>query len=414
MTGTTQRSALKPFGALAATLLLLGTSCGGGSPSPSPPDSYESDEGTPPPPADDTGRAPDLVDTQPGSVLDAETTRPDSDPPLDAAPDALPDVALDVSDSVPPVGTVSGVDASHDTPSDAYPAETETPDVDLRDVGAFDDGDVPNAVEVARDVSEPDAADSADGGPPACEGIWVERVSGEVFDINGSVPVARLTTLCTSETCIRGQVRDDGSFTYDSPSCFRANGRWERPIVTYHGGGAYADLNVDFIPDGVTFVQEIRLQRPLVTVPIEAMSRVAWDNTSAQALSDPEGFVMSWDAGAAHLPFGVYELAVYRLGPGQLPPVAGVETLSALYAVIPDEAVFAPPATVRFPNPEGFPPGTAIEVLSIGNAATPDVHPGVLGVVAQAHVDASGDRISLDEGEGIVFFGWLGLRPAAR
>ena len=328
------------------------------------------------------------------SSSDPATPFPDTVTGVDTPPgtgEIGPDVPVT---PLPDVPTPPGPDAAADTP--APPPE---------DVGAASDEGTPPTPEVVG---------PADTGGPPCDGVWVEGAAGQLFDTDDAVPEARLTTLCTSGTCIGGRVADNGSFSFDTPTCFAVEGTWLRPILTYHGGGTYADVYYDFISEGATHVAMTHFDQPLRTVPLDAMAAVTWDDASAQTLTDELGFALSWGAGSATLPFGVEKIAARRLTSAQLPPVAGVDTLTALYAVIPDNAEFDPPATVEFPNLDALAAGTAVEVLAIGNEASEGMHPGALGVVATAHVADDAASIVLDDGQGIAVLGWLGFRPAAR
>jgi hypothetical protein len=92
--------------------------------------------------------------------------------------------------------------------------------------------------------------------------------------------------------------------------------------------------------------------------------------------------------------------------------------LTSLFALAPFEAQFvdaarAPlKARLSFANTAALPAASAVEVLALGSYLFPDwVTPARFEVVARGTVTSDGARVELDEGEGVEYLTWVGIRP---
>lgn len=276
--------------------------------------------------------------------------------------------------------------------------------------------------------TEPTAADGGGAVRPKatrCEpgedGVFVGQVSGRVLDTTGNPPTAHDVTVCGS-ACIRGKLNDDGTFAVTPSFCFRHGDFYPVPVFIFHGHPAYANVVVDFVPHDAKHLDTLAVEPIIYTVSTAGFAKATLDNAAPFALADATGFSLSAVAGAIALPYveepivaaGPVDLAFFPLGKGK-----GGETLTALYAIVPDEAEIHPPATVRFPNAAKLAPGTPVELLAIGNLVTakkppPEtLRPGTLGVIGTGRVSADGAFVESVPGTdtGLMTTGWIGYRP---
>lgn len=266
------------------------------------------------------------------------------------------------------------------------------------------------------------AADAGTARPKAtrCEagqdGVFVGQVSGRVLDTSGKPPTTHDVTVCGS-ACVGGDLNDDGTFAVKPSFCFRHGDFYPVPVFVFHGHPAYANVVVDFVPPDAKHLDAITVEPTIYTVSTEGFAKATLDKEAPFALADGAGFSLSAAAGAIDLPYveepivgvGPVDLAFFPLGKGK-----GGETLTALYAIVPDEAEIDPPATVRFPNVAKLAPGTAVELVAIGNLVTAKkFRPGTLGVIGTGRVAADGAFVESVPGTdtGLMTTGWIGYRP---
>lgn len=251
---------------------------------------------------------------------------------------------------------------------------------------------------------------------PGQGGVFVGQVSGRVLDASGKPPTKHDVTVCGS-ACIGGKLNDDGTFAVKPSFCFRRGDFYPVPVFIFHGQPAYANVVVDFVPPDATHLDAITVEPTIYTVSTEGFARATLAKEAPFALTDATGFSLSAAAGAIDLPYveepivgvGPVDLAFFPLGKGK-----GGETVTALYAIVPDEAEIDPPATVRFPNVAKLAPGTAVELVAIGNLVTAKkFRPGTLGVIGTGRVAADGAFVESVPGTdtGLMTTGWIGYRP---
>jgi hypothetical protein len=231
-----------------------------------------------------------------------------------------------------------------------------------------------------------------------------------VLDIHGNPPKGRLFTICGS-ACVRGDMAEDGTFVFDKDYCFKKLPPLTRPVFFYHGADAYSDLAYDFVPADATVV-DAQFDKTLYVVAVEEMTKLTVNPEVAQTLSDSAGFELSFQAGTVDLGFAEW-IAVKEVPKDKYPPIAGVETLAALYALHPGEVTFTAPAKVMFPNTTKLASGSAVDIFVISSGVG-DVgpYPGTLGRVAGGLVTADGASIVSNEGEGLMNIAWAGYRAA--
>lgn len=270
--------------------------------------------------------------------------------------------------------------------------------------------DAGSDAEVAADTGGIVDATGEDGGSPEdCVGTWVGHVSGQVLDIHGAPPTLPAVYTICGNACLFRELSEDGSFDDDINFCYRSGEPLPRPVFIYHGLGRYSDLYYDFIPPGTTRIDEFHFDG-LYVAPVAEMSTLTVDLEADQLLSDGEGFELSYEAGAIEPAALREEIGVLEMPADRYPPHDGAASLIALYAIFPDDSLFHTPATVRFPNHDGLAPGTAVEIMGLGNVESGEPYAGTFGRVAVGRVDPEGTAIVLDEGEGLSTLTWLGYR----
>lgn len=250
----------------------------------------------------------------------------------------------------------------------------------------------------------PDAG-ALDAGPEVCDGITVERVSGQLLATDGTVPTAPVITLCGS-VCLTGELLADGTFVLESDTCYRDLEPLPHPVVIYHGAGLYADLHVDVVPRGLAAVGPVELTAPLYVPPRSAMATAEVADDQPLLLDDGEGLRLEAEAGATFLPFGATSVAAGRVDPVYWPPAPGIEGVVSLWALATEGTLFDPPARLVLPTPPGWPAGTLVDVVVLGNPDTGEVYPGTVGSVGTSPVTAEG-TVVVDE---LRALSWIGLR----
>ena len=242
---------------------------------------------------------------------------------------------------------------------------------------------------------------------PACDGVWVAGANGRVEAAGG--PASGLITVCGS-VCFSQRLATDGAFAFADGMCFPAEGRYRRPYLLFHGGDDFTDLHLALVSDDRAALDVVAFDAPLPVVARSEMAVLTLDPGADQTLGDGAGFALSYTAGAAAIPWGGEQLAVARVAPERYPPVAGVETLEALYATAPADVRFDPPAQLRLPLDQALAAGTRVEIVGLGNEETATVYPGELGRVAWGEVSDDGRFVETANGEGLAVLTWLGWR----
>lgn len=238
-----------------------------------------------------------------------------------------------------------------------------------------------------------------------CEGMRVRRLSGRVLDIHNQPTRSRFFSVC-GNLCVKGELANDGSFLYDKQFCFLG----ARPAFFFHGGDNESDLSLDFTHEGAADV-DVRLEKTLYVLPVSEMRKLTLDPRIDQSLADGAGFELKFAARTVEPGLAAW-IAVGAVPRDKYPPIADVETLTALYALRPAEPVFAAPASVTFPNSQNLPPGTAVDILAIGTTAWAlGPHPGALGRAAGGRVTGDGAAVVSNPGEGLMGVAWVGYRP---
>ena len=268
------------------------------------------------------------------------------------------------------------------------------------------------------DSAVPDAGDSrVDPSTLPCDGVFVGHVTGNVFDVQGNPPAPPAAPTICGSACVAGKLAPDGTFSVTPKYCYKSSDiYYPTPVVIFHGVPDYANVVVDFVPVGTRHIDELALTTPIITMKMVGLPRVKVDKTQPIALDDGQGFSLSAQAGSIEMPLttdsivvGPADLSRFPLGPGK-----GGETLTALYALMPDETAVTPPATVRFPNTKKLTAGAAVELVAIGNLVTTKLFkPGTLGIIGSGRVTGDGAYVESVPGTdtGLITLGWIGYRP---
>jgi hypothetical protein len=279
--------------------------------------------------------------------------------------------------------------------------------------------------------SQHESAASADGGgdagvdaPVSCDGgIYVGHVSGKLLDTDGNVPSVKGMSIC-GNACIVGDLAPDGTFSIAPRFCYAylpdGAAGYPVPVFLYHGEPQYADLAVNFLPQGPQWVDDASIDYTMFTVATANLAKVTYDplHPTPVALSDGNGFSLAADAGAIVMPIGQTQVMAGPVDLTHFPlgPDAGGATLTALYVVVPVGTKVNPPATVRFPNVAKLSAGAMVDLLAIGDLPTVGaVAPGTLGVIGTGRVTSDGASVEsvpgTDTDTGLVMLGWIGYRP---
>ncbi len=278
--------------------------------------------------------------------------------------------------------------------------------------GTVDAGSTPS--DAASDTPEdtlPTACFEPEEGKP--EGTQcVLSVKGTVVDTSGK-PLAGLPISVCGRICFYSTTGEDGVFVagvgeYVDWTIFAAN---------VHGRPSYAGL-YEVLPAPVD--QAITLGAPLVLPALpEAGSPIplvdgrnvesAVDVTSGDVTLkfaagtevelDPEDFIDE----KGNL------LKVAKVDPAYYPTFAKDAGLAVLYAAAPYDSSYTKKVGLEIAAPEGLADGDAVEIVAVGKEFVKSPFTaGKLEVVATGKV--AGGKVVTDEGEGLSYLTWIGVR----
>lgn len=243
--------------------------------------------------------------------------------------------------------------------------------------------------------------------------VTVGTVTGQVLDQDGNPPSATTITVC-GDACMYGDLNSDGTFSMEVNHCYGKSAFYSVPVMIYHGWPEYADVTVKVVPDGMTDVPTTDAG-VITTVATSAMKKYAYPEQVAETFTDDAGF--SIDVADCELELPAFQDDVYvgEVGLDDFPLGTPPTDLLALYFVAPDNSYFTTPGTVRFPNTTQLAPGTAVELMALGNMGTTTViEAGTFGVVGTGRVSTDGAYVeSVPElDSGLITLGWIGYRVA--
>ncbi len=241
----------------------------------------------------------------------------------------------------------------------------------------------------------------------------VGTVFGQVLDEDGNPPTSKTITVCAN-VCMYGELEADGRFSMTVDTCYEGSGFYGVPVMIYHGWPDYADVTVNFVPDGVNDLPSADVG-VIRTVSATAMTKYSYPEALSTTFTDGNGFEIEVGECALELPAFDEDVYVGALDVVDFPlPDAPTDSLG-LYFVGPDNAYFTTPGTVRFPNTTQLAPGTAVELMALGNMGTTTViGAGIWGPVGTGRVSADGAYVQSDPAEdsGLITLGWIGYRLA--
>jgi hypothetical protein len=253
----------------------------------------------------------------------------------------------------------------------------------------------------------------------AAERYYVGRMAGRVLDLAGNPVRDALVTACGT-ACITGTSGADGRFDFVVDHCFGVNETFPQgPIFWLHGLGLRPDLLYAYNTEDRHHLAAVTLPTPLYAPGLESAATVPAPARGATVteLTDGHGFTLRVPPGPIAYPPTADDreaLAVVSIPADRWPPfVDPAAPPVALYALSPSETVFATPTALAFPNVAGLAPGTEVEVLALGNAASEGQPPaGVFARVDTGVVSADGARVVARTG--LRWLSWVGYREVGR
>ncbi len=273
-------------------------------------------------------------------------------------------------------------------------------------------GDVDSVV--GAGIVPPASSVASDPAPRCAAGsVWIGTLEGRLVDQNDAPLAGERVGLCGS-VCLGATTRSDGRFSVHANLCFPATAAYPGGgVFDVYGLGYHADVSIDFNPDHHAVEDQITLGDVRVPALFTAPSvPVPGLTDEAQHLVLQDGFSLSITPGNLSLPFEALErVSAVRVARADLPPFVerSASGLGAMYALTPAGARCTAPSAVKIPNENGLAPGTAVEIVMLGDPRVDDmVQPGTLGVVDTGHVTPDGHAVVADHG--LPFLGWVGYR----
>lgn len=241
---------------------------------------------------------------------------------------------------------------------------------------------------------------------------YLGRVQGSLLD-ERSRPLGGAPVTVCGTTCMAGETRADGSFDVVVNGCYGASSEYAHgAALSYEGLGRRTDLHFDFNPNDLTRMGVVRISRPLfVETFLGGGAAIASPrNRAPVTMVDGLGFALGFVPATITYPINASDeiVRVVRVPVDRLPPYAGRPPIAA-YAISPSGAELSAPARLEFPNFTRLRPGTAVDIVAVGNHSSfgrPAV--GVLDRVDVGYVSADGVRIIA--ANGLRFFGTVGYR----
>ena len=254
--------------------------------------------------------------------------------------------------------------------------------------------------------------------PPSCPSgrFFVGRAQGQVLDLQDRPIAGGNVSICGS-VCISARTGADGRFDARIESCFAPNEEYPHGATfQFDGIQQRTDVFFDFNSASVTQMGTVRFRRPFYAGSFAegGTARAPMSSATPVRLVDGLGFALRIVPNTIEYPINATEEVVRALRvPVSRLPAFGVRAPAVAYAIAPSDAVLRAPAAVEFPNVSGLAPGTAVEIVAVGNHASNARPPiGVLDRVDTGRVSSDGRRVVADTG--LRFFGLVGYRPIAR
>ncbi len=281
-----------------------------------------------------------------------------------------------------------------------------------------------SALDARGDGAADAATDALDAGDAsiACDGVFVDTVTGGIVDEDGSAAPGALAQVCIRThpdrtlVCLDPSPADDGGvFEVSVLPVARCWSSAAIRVLLPEGGHAttYCEVAIDGAADGVLTISEPQVLHralPATTLPplgdASAPRTVVFDDgLEVDFVPDRLSVGVDYEsAGARRIPLG-----------DEVPCFARGADLDGLYGFSEEGDILGDGFAFRIPNATGLAAGSEVDLLLVGGLATvladgTEVEEAELVVFGSGAVSADGTVITPNAGSELPYFTWLGYR----